>query len=121
MTHRLWHSDDRARADCLRGTLFIGLALIYMPRVPAGKIENYRVGRSQPADFARVPISQDAAVSRAEIARNSAAKTPLSTLYFSGDFNAFHRAETGSLSTTCEDDIRVARNKLHVFIATLGT
>jgi hypothetical protein len=71
----------------------IGLPLIYVPRVPVGNAENYRVCRSQPADFAQVPVRQGTAVFSAEIARNSLAKTASLTVFFSGNFNVFHGTE----------------------------
>jgi hypothetical protein len=38
--------------------LAVGLPLICVPRVSVGNAENYRVCRSQPADFAQVPVRQ---------------------------------------------------------------
>jgi hypothetical protein len=69
----------------------IGLPLIYVPRVPVGNTENYRVCRSQPADFAQVPVRQGTAVFSAEIARNSLAKTASLTGIFLGKFQRFSR------------------------------
>ena len=57
----------------------------------------------------------------AEIARNSLPKTASSTLFFSGNFNAFHRTKTEPISTTCQGDIHVAREEHHVSTGTLGT
>jgi len=79
------------------------------------------VWRSQPADLAQVPVCHDTAVSPAEIARISLAKPAPSTLFFSGNFNAFHETETESVSTSCEDDIRIALEKHHVSTGTLAT
>jgi hypothetical protein len=71
-----------------------GLPLICVPRVPVGNTENYRVCRSQPADFAKVPVRQETAVFSAEIAHNSLAKTASLTVFFSGNFNVFHGTGT---------------------------
>jgi hypothetical protein len=46
----------------------VGLALICAPRVPVGNSENYRVCRSQPADFAQVPVRRESADFSAEVA-----------------------------------------------------
>jgi hypothetical protein len=89
--------------------------LIFVPRVPVGNTENYSVRRSQHADFAQVPVCQDTAVSPAEMARNPSAKRAPSTLFLSGNFKAFHRTETESISTTCEDDIQVRSGKTRSF------
>jgi hypothetical protein len=89
----------------------VGLALIYVPRVPVRNSENHRVCRSQPADFEQVPVCQETAVSPAEIVRNSLTKTASSTLFFSVNFNAFSPNRNRSDSSTCEDDIHVAREK----------
>jgi hypothetical protein len=84
--------------------------------------ENNRVWRSQPADLAQVPVCHDTAVSPAEIARISLAKTRSIDAIFLGKFQRFfHGTETESVSTSCEDDIRIAREKHHVSTGTLGT
>jgi len=97
-----------------------GLALICVPRVPVGNPENYRVCRSQPADFAQVPVRRESADSSAEVAGNPFTKAASLTGFFSGNFNAFHGTGTGPISTACEDDTRVARENT-VSTGTLGT
>jgi hypothetical protein len=92
-----------------------------VPRVPVGNTENYRVCRSQSADFAQVPVRQGTAVFSAEIARNSLAKTASLTVFFSGNFNVFHGTGTDQKSMTCQAEMRGAREKHHVSTGTLGT
>src|ERR1700675_1034987 len=56
-----------------------------------------------------------------ELRPYSLAKFTSSTLFFSGNFNAFHGTGTEPRSMTCEGDIHVAREKHHVSTGTFGT
>jgi hypothetical protein len=98
-----------------------GLALICAPKVPVGIAENFRVCRSQAADFARVPVRQEKTVfpvgeSRAILNL----KTASLAVFFWENPNVFHGTETDFQSITCKDDMCAARVKHNVSTGTFG-